>query len=360
MKRSTKYTLKFATKKKRLLLEQMFDLYKTYLQKTIDLIWDKKVSVKKYISSKEIDWMDNLGGQYKQLIYKHANEIVKSVKFKKGKRNKPEVKNFTINLDDRMVDIELSNQVQSFDRWIRIRLPFIVEGKKRERIEILIPLKEHKHSLKYKDWNLCKTIRLSKTFVFLVFEKETLPIKQEGKTIGIDQGYKNLITTSEGQFIGKDFNKIYEKIARKKQGSKTFKRALIERNNEINRLINKELDLSEVKIVKIEDLKNLKKGIKGRFRKQFNNKLQRWTYRQVLAKLERKCEDEAVQILKVPPAFTSQVCPVCLFRHKDNRKGEKFLCLNCGYENHSDIIGAVNISRQEFIVPVAQGVNKCL
>jgi len=364
IKRSSKYTLKFITKKKRLLLEQMFDLYKVYLQRTIDLIWEEKVPVKKYISSKEINWMDNVGGQYKQIIYRHACAIVKSIKSKKGKKSKPEVKNLTISLDRRIVNVEFSNRAQAFDRWIRISLPFILEGKKRERIEIFIPLKEHKHSLKFKDWRLCKTIRLNKDFVYLTFEKEKPPVKQEGKVIGIDQGYKNLITTSEGQFIGKGFNRIYEKIARKKQGSKAFKRALVERNNEINRLINKELDLSDVKTIKIEDLKYLKKGIKGRFRKEFNNKFQRWTYRQVMTKLERKAEQEAVQLFRVQPAFTSLTCPMCLFRHKDNRKSDKFLCLNCGYENHSDVVGAINIARQEPIVPVAhkqilEDRNKC-
>jgi len=40
-------------------------------------------------------------------------------------------------------------------------------------------------------------------------------------------------------------------------------------------------------------------------------------------------------------------------KFKDNRKSDKFLCLNCGYENHSDVVGAINIARQELIVPVA-------
>jgi len=34
MKRSTKYTLRFATKKKQKLIEELFSLYKEYLQKT--------------------------------------------------------------------------------------------------------------------------------------------------------------------------------------------------------------------------------------------------------------------------------------------------------------------------------------
>lgn len=341
MKRSTKYTLKFVTESKKQLINQLFDLYSFYLQKTIDLLWNKEIPIKKNLSSKDISWMDNLGGQYKQLIYKHASETVRSCRFKKGKKSKPEVNNFTINFDNRMVKIEESGN--SFDRWIRLRLPFLKEVKKNERIEILIPIKEHKHSLKFKDWNLANTIKLNRSYISLVFEKENPILKQEGKSLGIDIGYKKLIATSDNQLIGKDFEQIYEKISRKKQGSKLFRKALKERDNKINEVINKEINLLEVKQLIVEDLKSVKRKTKGKIRKSFNNKLQRWTYPKVISKLERKAEEEAVQFLRVPPAYTSQTCSSCGFRHKDNRKGEKFLCLSCGYSSDADINAAKTI-----------------
>ena len=95
MIRSTRHTLKFATQKKKELLNQLFDIYAIHLQQTIDLLWDEKIPIKKLMSSKDINWMDNLGGQYKQLIYKQASEIVRSCKFKKGRKTKPEIKNVT-------------------------------------------------------------------------------------------------------------------------------------------------------------------------------------------------------------------------------------------------------------------------
>jgi len=353
MKRSSRYALKFATQKKKELLKETFDVFGEHLQKTIDLIWEKKIPLKRYMSSKQIDWMGDLGGQYKQLIYKRADEIVKSVKFKKkGKRTKPIIKNLTINFDERIVQIEESHN--SFDKWIILRLPFIKKRYKNQRIEILIPIKEHKHSLKFKDWPRAKSIRLSRTYATFVFEKELPKVKEKGEIIGIDSGYKNLLTTSKGQFIGKGFDKTYEKIARKKQGSKAFKRALVERNNKMNECINKELDLVNVKEIRAENLKGLRKGIKGKFRKQFNNKYQRWVYRQALEKLERTCEENRVLFTKVPPAYTSQTCPVCHFRHKDNRRNERFQCLECSYEEHADIVGAINIASRSLNVPIQE------
>lgn len=358
MKRSTRYTLKFATQKKKELLEKTFEIYKKYLQKTIDLMWTKQIPVRKKMSSKQITWMDDLGGQYKDIIYQKASAIVRSCRFKKGKKSKPIVKNFCIDFTQNQIHCEISQNAKSFDKWLKIRLPFIQPGKTKERIEILIPLKEHKHSLKFKDWKQAKTIKLSKTYATFVFEKQEEMPKQEGKILGIDSGYKNLLTTSEGQFLGKGFDKTYEKIARKKQGSKAFKRALIERDQKINRIINKELDLKDVKEVRVENLKNLKKNIakERRFRKEFRNKYQRWVYRQVLEKLARICEENRVLFTKIPPAYTSQICPVCRFKDRANRKGESFRCLKCGYTNHSDIVGAMNIVSSEFNAPDAQNV----
>lgn len=341
MTRSTKYTLKFLTEIKKKQIDLLFDYYAFYLQKTIDLLWEDKVKLKKNLSSKAVSWMDDLGGQYKQLIYKHASETVRSCRFKNGKKTKPEVKSFTINFDQRMIKVEESSN--SFDRWIRLRLPFIKKSKKNERIELLIPIKEHKHSLKLKDWHLVNTIKLSKSYISLVFEKEKPELKKEGKNLGIDIGYKKLIATSDGQVIGKGFEQIYEKISRKKQGSKAFKRALKERDNKINEVINKELKLSEIKQIIVEDLKSVKKKSKGKIRKSFNNKLQRWSYPKVISKLERKAEEEAVQFLRVPPAYTSQTCSNCGFKHRDNRKGETFLCLSCGYSSDADINAAKTI-----------------
>ena len=50
--------------------------------------------------------------------------------------------------------------------------------------------------------------------------------------------------------------------------------------------------------------------------------------------------------VEVPPDFTSQTCPVCGYRHSDNRStvnSKLFKCGCCGYEDDADHVGAVNI-----------------
>jgi len=199
--------------------------------------------------------------------------------------------------------------------------------------------------LKFKDWKLCNSIRLSRDYAECIFEKETPRLKEIGDTIGIDQGYKKLLVTSDNRIIGSDFEKYYEKIARKKQGSKAFKKTLVERNNKINELINKELDLSTTREVVLEDLKGIKQGTKGKIRKMFNNKLQRWVYAKCINKIGMVCEEQAVLLTFRPPAYTSQRCSVCGFIHKNNRKGEKFLCMNCGNKIDADLNASINLSQ---------------
>ena len=49
-------------------------------------------------------------------------------------------------------------------------------------------------------------------------------------------------------------------------------------------------------------------------------------------------------LLAVPPHHTSQTCPACAHVSKDNRQTQaKFLCVDCGYENHADVVGAINV-----------------
>ena len=49
-------------------------------------------------------------------------------------------------------------------------------------------------------------------------------------------------------------------------------------------------------------------------------------------------------LLTVPPHNTSRTCPNCAHVSKDNRLTQaKFLCVDCGYENNADVVGAINI-----------------
>jgi IS605 OrfB family transposase len=116
---------------------------------------------------------------------------------------------------------------------------------------------------------------------------------------------------------------------------------LIERNELVNTSC-KALDLDNVKELFAEDLKNVKHKSKGKIRKKFNNKLQRWSYSQCLRKLTILCEEAGILFKKVPPQYTSQRCSSCGLICKSNRRGEIYKC-SCGNIMDADENAAHNI-----------------
>lgn len=56
------------------------------------------------------------------------------------------------------------------------------------------------------------------------------------------------------------------------------------------------------------------------------------------------CRKKGIQLTLIPSYYTSQMCNKCGFISRDNRKTqENFKCVNCGYENNSDLNSAINI-----------------
>ena len=261
--------------------------------------------------------------------------IVKSKYF-----SKPEIKNFSISLSQKLFNIQYGNH---FDLWISLILPWIDRGKWTSKLKL--PIKQHRQSLKYKGWNRKNSIRLlkkdGKFHIEFIYEKEDIELKIEGTTLGIDQGYKTLLSCSDGQILGKEIEGLYHIISSKQQGSKAFKRLLTHRNNEINRICNK-LDLSNIKEIVLEDLKYLK--YKPKLSTKIMNTMQRWSYPRTMFKLESLCQTNGILVSKVNPAYTSQKCSQCGYIDKRNRAGLSFLCLSCGHSSNADFNAARNLA----------------
>jgi len=228
--------------------------------------------------------------------------------------------------------------VNSFDIWITLT-------SLGNRLKIVLPGKKHKHFNKFSGWKLKKSIRLrcvnGKYYLDVYFEKPPKNKKKFGKELGLDVGYKKLIATSDYKTYGHEMESVYEKISRKKQGSKAFKRALTERDNKTNQFIN-QVPLRRTKILVVENLKNLKQKTKGKLRKTFVNKMQRWSYRDVLGRLALLSEELGFDFEKIDPAYTSQRCSACGVICKSNRQGEIYKCA-CGLFLDADINASLNI-----------------
>jgi transposase len=58
------------------------------------------------------------------------------------------------------------------------------------------------------------------------------------------------------------------------------------------------------------------------------------------------CEREGIPFKLVPAQYTSITCPKCGNVSDNNRNGERFRCLKCGYHADADIVGAMNIAQK--------------
>ena len=60
--------------------------------------------------------------------------------------------------------------------------------------------------------------------------------------------------------------------------------------------------------------------------------------------LQYKMNWNGARLVVVPPHDTSRTCPKCDRVAAENRPTQAlFKCVGCGYENHADVVGAMNI-----------------
>lgn len=363
MIKSSKVTLKYSNFNKKDTLYSIIDEYKIVVQKFIDILWDLE-NVPKLLDKSITSTVDSwLSARMVQCAGKQASGIVRGTKKKQEKRlfvynklndegkfkkarklkkiidsnkvSKPLLDNIEIELDSRFISIDLENNT-SFDGWINL-------SSIGNKISLHLPFKRSKHFNKlYRKGSLKGGLRLSKDKATFNFELPNLIKKENGSTLGIDIGVKNTISCSNGHISKKDIHNhdldsINDKLSRKKKGSKAFKKAQDHRTNYINWSIN-QLNLDSVKEVRIENIKNLRKG------KRTNKKLSHWTYTDIFLKIEDYCNEHGVHLVKINPTYTSKRCSVCGWTRSNNRKGKIFKCGHCGNVIDSDLNASINIA----------------
>lgn len=379
MIKSSQHILKFSNTGKLKQLEQLFSDYAHDLQIYCDLIISNDLPLKINLSSKDLPTAGNIKhSQWKQIIYKNASEIIRSnIKFQQNKRYKKYKRiyayfkkagrqsNFTskrfselnlksiisyikINIKD--IGISIDNRLLSinddsihFNEFIGLKLPYFKDNKKRA-VQINLPIKWHKHSLKFINWKRKNTFQLLKInenfYIKFIWQTEDPQLNENQKSLGIDIGYKKLIADSNGKFYGEELEEIYKKLANKSRGSKNHKDLLTYKKNKINETCNNFLNENEIGYLFVENLKNVKKN--STYHKKFNNKLQYWSYSQTITSLQLKCKEHGIILEKVSPAYTSQLCSKCGTIDKENRKGEIYQC-SCGNLIDADTNAAINI-----------------
>ncbi|WPX41966.1 transposase [Undibacterium sp. CCC3.4] len=213
-----------------------------------------------------------------------------------------------------------------------------------------------------------------KWFVSIQTEREILqPLPTATNAIGIDVGIARFATMSDENYIAplNSFKKHQQRVARyqrrmsrKLKFSNNWKKAKAKVQKIHAGIAHARKDFlhkttttisQNHALVCIEDLqvRNMSKSSKGNSEQHgkmvkqksgLNRAILDQGWGEFRRQLDYKVAWNGGILLAVPPHHTSQTCPCCGHVSKDNRQTQaKFLCVDCGYENHADVVGAINV-----------------
>ena len=249
------------------------------------------------------------------------------------KFNKKEINvnwNGNLQLDQCVFKIEKNHTSKVLDYWIKLK------WKGCERFYIPFKSNNHLRNLIKRGFTFKNTaLKICKDgYIILNFEK----LNQENQntdSIGIDVGRNKSFITSTN--ITENTTKlILNSLKKMKHGSKNKASKVRKLKQTIDNQI-KQIPFDKLSKICLENMTDFKRY------KKFGNINHHWPISYIFNRIQLHAEEFDVQILKINPAYTSQDRSNCGYRHKNNRLGEKFLCLSCEHETDADLNAAINI-----------------
>lgn len=132
-------------------------------------------------------------------------------------------------------------------------------------------------------------------------------------------------------------------------GSKSAKRHLKKLSRKekrfvtnVDHCISKTIVNTPYDIFALEDLTSIR--VQSRKGKEFNRKLNNWSFYQLAQFLEYKAEALGKSVIYIDPRYSSQKCSKCGNIKKSNRKGNSYHC-SCGLDIHADLNASRNIAQ---------------
>ncbi|OXJ30429.1 MULTISPECIES: RNA-guided endonuclease InsQ/TnpB family protein [Burkholderia] len=237
--------------------------------------------------------------------------------------------------------------------WMRLRLSRPVPGELR---------------------NATVCFNAGKWWVSIQTEREVeQPVPHATSVVGIDMGIARFATMSDGTFLTplNSFKKHEARLrrcqramSRKVKFSNNWKKAKARVQRIHTRIGNARRDYlhkatttisKNHAMVCIEDLqvRNMSRSAAGstdapgknvRAKSGLNKAILDQGWFEFRRQLEYKLAWNGGWLVTVPPANTSRTCPACGYVSAENRTTqEKFACVECGYEENADVVGALNI-----------------
>jgi putative transposase len=216
-----------------------------------------------------------------------------------------------------------------------------------------------------------------KWFVSIQTEREVEHPIPGGDAIGIDMGIARFATLSDGTYYTPlnsfrrhedRLRKAQQAMSRKQKFSNNWRRAKARLQHIHARIGNARRDYlhkattaisQNHAMVCIEDLRvrNMSKSAKGnvenpgrniRAKSGLNKSILNQGWFEFRRQLDYKLAWNGGYLIAVPPRNTSRPCPCCGHVSADNRQTQdRFECVECGFEENADVVGAINILRAD-------------
>lgn len=201
------------------------------------------------------------------------------------------------------------------------------------------------------------------------------PVHPSTAIVGIDMGIARFATLSDGSYFAplnsfkrqeKALVKAQRAMSRKQKFSNNWKKAKANVQKIHARIGNARRDYlhkttttisQNHAMVCIEDLQvqNMSKSAAGtletpgknvRAKSGLNKAILDQGWFEFRRQLDYKLAWNGGQLVAVPPRNTSRTCPCCNHVAKENRRSQsRFECVECGFEENADLVGAINVLR---------------
>jgi len=197
------------------------------------------------------------------------------------------------------------------------------------------------------------------------------------QVVGIDVGLRYLAVTSTTKgdytfYSGKRVRAKANHYARlrkrlQKKGTRSATRRLVrisgrerrlkqDANHVVSKRIVKQYPNSLIGLENLTDIRERTKRRKGkratRKQRKANAASSKWSFAELHNMIAYKALLNESMAIKVDANYTSQACPCCGHTARENRpnKGLLFVCQNCHYTLHADLVGARNVTMRTLLI----------
>jgi IS605 OrfB family transposase len=197
------------------------------------------------------------------------------------------------------------------------------------------------------------------------------------QVVGVDVGMRYLAVSSTTKGVstfhsGKRVRAKANHYARQrkrlqKKGTRSAKRRLVaisgrerrlkqDANHVVSKRIVQQHQHSLIGLEQLTDIRERTPRRKGKSaskkQRKANAAYSKWSFAQLHSMIAYKALLHESMAVKVDANYTSQACPICGHTTKENRpnKGLLFICQNCHYTLHADLVGARNITMRTLLL----------